>query len=302
MPPPARAVVLLLALSGLDVCSGHGLLTIPRPRQGTNEAGQNKGSAAAVSPCGLTTNLELNTRNAPVVTFTPGDLATTVSWSCNAGHGGTCDILLSTAGTDPGTGDGTPLAGTFVDIAGGSFGCCSEIGVESRPVAIPAATSVGAAVLQWHWDGDQHYNDCADVVIATAPGAATSAAALASSTADGGAGGSVWVALAAVAVVVVVVVGLIAVVEKVKLSVFNSAEFSQVTHAKDAGLISEDEYQAARQQVLAEGLKWFDPSTITARLHRQHEHKPPQEPPPQPLSLTVKPDEPSPAVPAAAQA
>eukprot|EP01052_Picozoa_sp_SAG31_P040417 SAG31_NODE_5846_length_2298_cov_2.012733_1_plen_162_part_00 len=88
-----------------------------------------------------------------------------VEWDCRIGHGGNCEISVSTEQVATGAGQGTPGAGSFVDVAGGPFACCAQRGNEQKTVTIPANAAGGDAVLAWMWTGDGPYFDCSDITI-----------------------------------------------------------------------------------------------------------------------------------------
>jgi hypothetical protein len=153
-----RALVWLALVT--DV-AGHGMLTVPAPRDGTQNAGPNKGGAA--EPCGTATA----TAATPTVTLAAG-APTTVEWRLNAAHGGPCEIRI--AATDDALAGTAPLE---------TVGACN--GQDSVGITVPAGIT-GNAVMQWYWDGDGPYYDCADITVtggtaAAAGGAAASAAA-----------------------------------------------------------------------------------------------------------------------------
>ena len=137
----------------LGCVAGHGMLSIPAPRAGTQQAGPNKGN---VGPCGTATA----TAAAPSAELQAGT-ATTVTWTLAAAHAGPCNIRI--AQTDAALAD-APLLETVA--------ACNQ--QNSVAVTVPAGLS-GNAVLQWHWQGDGPYFDCADVTV-TGRGAANSAA------------------------------------------------------------------------------------------------------------------------------
>ena len=139
-------------MSLLGCVAGHGMLSIPTPRAGTQLAGPNKGN---VGPCGTATA----TAAAPSAELQAGT-ATTVTWDLAAAHAGPCNIRI--AQTDAALAD-APLLETVA--------ACNQ--QDSVAVTVPAGLS-GNAVLQWHWQGDGPYFDCADVTV-TGRGAANSA-------------------------------------------------------------------------------------------------------------------------------
>eukprot|EP01048_Picozoa_sp_COSAG05_P019989 COSAG05_NODE_3284_length_2177_cov_2.952358_2_plen_475_part_00 len=149
----AVAPLALLALLLPRRTSAHGMLSVPTPRTGTAMAGGNKNSG---TPCGSATN----TKGAATATLAAG-AATTVKWTFGANHGGPCTIKLA-SGTQGGAGE--PDFSTAADLGGGEFAC----GDETKTVTVPANTPAGAGVLQWHWQGDGAYDDCADVTISAA--------------------------------------------------------------------------------------------------------------------------------------
>jgi hypothetical protein len=91
----------------------------------------------------------------------------TVEWQVDAPHGGTARLSLT---TETGTPQVDAATGVFSNTAFQTelFGCCNSGGKETRQITLPAGMSAGGATLQWFWDGDQNYYNCADVVIAPA--------------------------------------------------------------------------------------------------------------------------------------
>lgn len=156
--------MLIIALSSIALVSGHGKMDSPQPRAGTRVAGNNKGNNRG--PCG--SGAALNTQGAPVATYIPGQTVD-VQIRTTIRHGGTCRISLIEQGA------GTPTA---IDNQGrldasvngvydltGDFPCCQTNGVETKSVTIPATASCTNCVLQWFWDGDSNYYNCADISI-----------------------------------------------------------------------------------------------------------------------------------------
>ena len=146
----------LVALAGLLLvphARAHGMLSLPVPRTGTEMAGGNKNSGTV---CGSNTA----TKGTPTATLTAG-AATTVNWQFGANHGGPCTIKLASGAAGS---LGEPDFDAAADLGSGEFAC----GDETKTVNIPAGTPAGDGVLQWHWQGDGAYDDCADVTIAAA--------------------------------------------------------------------------------------------------------------------------------------
>jgi hypothetical protein len=90
-------IVTAAALLCVQAC-GHGLITVPKPRTGTNEAGANKGTittsvptgAGAKAPCGT----DSTDRGTSVsATYAPGETVT-VKWTMGAAHPGDCMIKI----------------------------------------------------------------------------------------------------------------------------------------------------------------------------------------------------------------
>lgn len=165
---PAIAILLL---SHFDQADGHGLLVTPNPRDGTRNAGNNKGRN--VGPCGKSNGLQ--TQGNPVVTYKAGDTVN-VAWQTDIPHGGTCQIAITeeNTGVPQNVGNDGILDGNAngVYLLGGpnGFPCCKNRGAESMDVTIPADASCDACVLQWFWEGDSNYYDCSDISIqANAP-------------------------------------------------------------------------------------------------------------------------------------
>jgi hypothetical protein len=146
-------MALFVGMAMVGGVAGHGMLSVPAPRDGTQLAGPNKGN---VGPCGTATD----TAATPSAEVTAG-AETTVEWNLAAAHGGPCEIRI--ASTDAGL-EGAPLLETV--------GACNQ--QASVAVTVPAGLS-GNAVLQWYWDGDGPYYDCADITVRA--GAAASATA-----------------------------------------------------------------------------------------------------------------------------
>jgi predicted carbohydrate-binding protein with CBM5 and CBM33 domain len=169
-PPPWAMAwrTVLPATLGLLVLAGrahaHGLLTIPAPRAGTNQAGANKNSN---TPCGSNTA----TKGASSATLQAG-ATSTIEWNFGAAHAGPCTIKIA-GGADGST--GAPDFTTVQTVTGGDIQQCNT--VTSATVTVPAGLPAGPAILQWHWQGDGSYDNCADVTIAG--GAAASAASAA---------------------------------------------------------------------------------------------------------------------------
>lgn len=147
------AVLLLTTAHGVE---GHGMLSVPTPRTGTTIAGNNKNSG---TPCGSSTN----TKGGIVATFTAGQ-TTTVRWGLEAAHNGPCTVKI--AGGDPG---GEPNFENLQPVTGGSITACNA--AATTTVTIPADLPPGDAVLQWFWNGDGTYENCADITIQAAGGA-----------------------------------------------------------------------------------------------------------------------------------
>ena len=159
-----QLLLLLLLTTRVPRAGGHGMLSVPTPRAGTTIAGNNKNSG---TPCGSSTN----TKGPSVGTFTQGQ-TTAVQWALNAGHNGPCEIRI--AGGDPG---GEPNFAALQPITGGTITACNA--AAQATVTIPVNLPPGDAVLQWYWDGDGDYHNCADITIqaAAATGTGSSAAA-----------------------------------------------------------------------------------------------------------------------------
>lgn len=155
-------VLALLALAhGTDA---HGLLTKPAPRTGTNQAGANKNSN---TPCGSATA----TKETSSATLQAG-ATSTIEWRFGAAHAGPCTIKI--AGGAAGA-TGAPDFSNVPTVTGGDITACNT--VTTATITVPADIPSGPAVLQWHWQGDGSYDNCADITIAG--GAAASAAAAA---------------------------------------------------------------------------------------------------------------------------
>jgi hypothetical protein len=155
---------LAVVFAAASTAAGHGLMVFPGPRTGTTEAGDNKQPLVGpnvgvdIGPCGSGTLL--NTMNTPNITVLAG-ATLEVSWQCNIVHDAqACHIRLSANATQ-----GKPPTESFADIASGKFTCCVAPGKESRRVRIPPNAPHGPAVLQWTWDGDSMYYDCADIFV-----------------------------------------------------------------------------------------------------------------------------------------
>lgn len=145
-----RAALVLSAVAGVV---GHGILTTPQPRAGTNVAGGNKGN---VGPCGTNTN----TPGTQTATLTAGE-QTAVRYNLVAAHNGPCEVRI--AATQDALANTAPLARNAA--------CNSR---DDLTVTVPANLA-GTAVLQWYWDGDAPYYDCADITVSRAAGGANSA-------------------------------------------------------------------------------------------------------------------------------
>jgi predicted carbohydrate-binding protein with CBM5 and CBM33 domain len=145
----ALATVALTMLAPL--VRGHGLLATPTPRTGTTQAGGNKNSG---TPCGRNTA----TKGAISATLAAGS-QTTVSWTMGAAHNGPCTIKI--AGGDPG---GAPDFSNVAVVAGGQIAACNAQ-PRSATITVPAGLPAGDAVLQWFWQGDGTYENCADITI-----------------------------------------------------------------------------------------------------------------------------------------
>lgn len=161
MAPLRLAVVFCAALGA----HGHGILTAPAPRDGTDIAGGNKGNNAG--PCGTNTA----TAGTPTATLAAG-AETTVRWALNLAHNGPCEVKIAAT-------DGA-LAGAAVleNVA-----ACNQ--QASVAVTVPANTPAGSAVLQWNWSGDAPYFDCADITITAASAGAQAGAARTGGAASG---------------------------------------------------------------------------------------------------------------------
>lgn len=127
---------------------------------GSTEAGQNKDT---IGPCG--NDNQLNTKSASTLTVKAGDKST-IAWEYARDHGGTCDVLLSTAPTQAVQGQVTPAANTFNTVSGGPTNCA---GITSREITIPDGTPAGPAVLEWTWVGDAPHFNCMDITIELKP-------------------------------------------------------------------------------------------------------------------------------------
>lgn len=149
-----RALALAL-VAGATAVAGHGIMTTPAPRDGTNVAGGNKGNNA--EPCGTNTA----TPGTPTATLAAG-AETTVRYNLIAAHGGPCEVRIAAT-------DGA-LAGT---AALARNNACN--GDDALTVTVPANLA-GTAVLQWYWQGDGAYYDCADVTITGGAGGGGTAA------------------------------------------------------------------------------------------------------------------------------
>lgn len=149
-----RALALAL-VAGATAVAGHGIMTTPAPRDGTNVAGGNKGNNA--EPCGANTA----TPGTPTATLAAG-AETTVRYNLIAAHGGPCEVRIAAT-------DGA-LAGT---AALARNNACN--GDDALTVTVPANLA-GTAVLQWYWQGDGPYYDCADVTITGGAGGGGTAA------------------------------------------------------------------------------------------------------------------------------
>ena len=79
----------------------------------------------------------------------------------DAAHNGPCEVRI--AATQGGLDGAAVLARN---------GACNQ--QDDLTVTVPAELS-GTAVLQWYWDGDAPYYDCADITISRAVGGANSA-------------------------------------------------------------------------------------------------------------------------------
>jgi len=184
MAHTALTAALAAALCLVRQADGHGLLTNPAPRTGTNRAGPNKGN---VGPCG--TGGGNTNAGASSMTVAAGETAA-LEWRIDANHGGPCQINLAATGAainEPANNALTPLcqngacpAGAQVgventnnnnnDPANGIFACAQNGGNDDRTVTVPADAAPGPAVLQWQWNGDAMYYDCMDITIQAAEG------------------------------------------------------------------------------------------------------------------------------------
>ena len=171
MAHTALTAALAAALCLVRQADGHGLLTNPAPRTGTNRAGPNKGN---VGPCG--TGGGNTNAGASSMTVAAGETAA-LEWRIDANHGGPCQINLAATGAainEPANNALTPLcqngacpAGAQVgventnnnnnDPANGIFACAQNGGNDDRTVTVPADAAPGPAVLQWQWNGDAMY-------------------------------------------------------------------------------------------------------------------------------------------------
>ena len=146
-------VVLGVAVAGV---AGHGILTTPAPRDGTNVAGGNKGNNAG--PCGTQTD----DAGTPTATLAAGE-QTTVRYNLVAAHNGPCEVRI--AATQGALGN--------ADVLARNNACNSQ---DDLTVTVPADLG-GTAVPQWYWNGDAPYYDCADITVSRAAGGAANSAA-----------------------------------------------------------------------------------------------------------------------------
>jgi hypothetical protein len=152
----------------LALAAGHGYMEAPQPRAGTSAAGNNKGRNRG--PCGAGTQLQ--TQGSPVATYVAGQQVQ-ITWRTTIPHGGTCRISLTTESVGvPADVDGTGrLDGTKNGVyqLTNDFPCCKTRTRETATITIPEGVSCTNCVLQWFWDGDSNYYNCADISIAAAP-------------------------------------------------------------------------------------------------------------------------------------